>query len=76
MEIKTNYQLGDVVNLITDSNKEKRIITSIIFRNTMDKPLFGLSVSDKGETFHYEYEIEKLNNNKKGIVGFVRRNKK
>lgn len=77
MEIKTKYNLGDTVQLKTDSDKFKRIITSISFRGSKEIPLYGLSLSDTGDTFHYDYEFEKYNkNNKKKVTGFGKSNKK
>lgn len=53
-ETKTNYKLGEIVFLITDSDQVSRMVTGILIR-----PIGVLYYLTSGtiETLHYEIEI-------------------
>lgn len=57
MEIKTKYEIGQVVFLITDEDQKKRMITSI--RISCNGIMYNLSCGTE-DTVHYEIEIAEV----------------
>lgn len=56
MSRKAEYELGDLVYLVTDQDQEQRMVTGIMYRP--GTVLYLLSGGDK-ETEHYGIEISK-----------------
>ena len=59
MEIKTKYDIGHVVFLITDSEQKSRLITGILIRPS---GVVYYLISGDSETQHYDLEIAKEKN--------------
>lgn len=54
MEIKNEFNIGEIVFLITDENQLERIVTGLIIRK--DSIIYYLSCGTT-ETSHYSFEI-------------------
>ena len=55
MNILTEYDFGDLVYLKTDPEQLRRMVTS--FKAMPGTVLYGISLSDGLESFHYDIEI-------------------
>jgi hypothetical protein len=56
--MKFQFDLKEIVHLITDKDQQKRIVTGICIRETGNT--YALSFNGT-ETWHYSFEIQKFN---------------
>lgn len=74
MTIETKYSIGDKVVLITDLEKQLRIVTGITVRGAEHSyHIYELSgVSGVGHFIEQEFETYDAESNKGGVVGYFK----
>ncbi len=67
IKFKSDYNFGDSVRLKHDKNNEPRMLVGVSLRNGMETYNLMSGVTD---SWHYIYEFEKAESDKKEIKGF------